>query len=291
MRLSVIIPAYMEPYLQRTVDSLLAASELAGGLEVIVVFDGAWARKPLNYDPRVKVIQFDEHRGLRAAINAGIEQASGDFVMKVDAHCAFGPGFDRIMVENCADNWVAIPRRYALNDSTWTPARTGYPRDYHYLNFPTWSEGYGYIMSAHHWDLRGRRETIDDTMTFQGSCWMVMRDFYIRFIKRLDDSHKTYGPFWLEYLEVGLRYWLGGGEVKVNKGTWYAHLAKQKRHYDSNHSREHKTGFPRVKYSAWAARHWINNQEPGMVHPFEWLIDKFSPVPTWPADKNLWRIA
>lgn len=291
MRLSVIIPAYQEPYVQRTVDSLLAASSLGGDLEILVVLDGRWRDEAVQGDARVRVLQLDGHLGLRSAINAGLAAARGKFVLKVDAHCDFDQGFDRKMVEGCQEDWVLIPRRYALEEDSWRPTRLSHPRDYHYLNYPVYVEGYGYSMTAHVWDRRGRRRPVDDTMTFQGSCWMVHRGHFDRLLGRLDDSPKRYGSFWLEYLEIGCTYWLSGGEVKVTKDTWYAHLAKQARHYEGEEfSRAYKMGWPRLRHSAWASRHWLDNREPGMKYPFAWLVEKFWPVPTWPENRQLWRI-
>lgn len=290
MKLSVIIPAYAEPYLQKTVDSLLESSVLGKDLEIIAVLDGPWLRSPLRQDPRVRVVE-TPHFGLRPAINAGLAIAQGEFVMKVDAHCAFGPEFDRLMVENCADNWVSVPRRYSLEESSWRPARLGHPRDYHYLNYPVWVEDYGYSMAAYHWDRRGvRTPDIDDTLIFQGSCWMVNRRYFDGLIGKLDDSKKTYGPYWFEYLEVGLKYWLTGGEVKVNKKTWYAHLVKKERHYEQGQGRHYKTGFSLIPYGTWAVKHWLNNHEPGITKSFQWLIEKFWPVPTWPEERGKWVI-
>jgi len=34
----------------------------------------------------------------------------------------------------------------------------------------------------------------------------------------------------------------------------------------------------------WGGHHWMRNEEPGMIHKLEWLVDKFWPVPTWPDD-------
>jgi len=32
----------------------------------------------------------------------------------------------------------------------------------------------------------------------------------------------------------------------------------------------------------------MNNEEPGMTHKMEWLVEKFWPVPTWPEDRSKW---
>ncbi len=284
MKLSVVIPGQKEPLMQKTINTLLEKSELGSDIEVFAVIDGPWMEPPVG-DSRVKIIQFPESRGMRAGINAGIAQATGEFIMKTDAHCSFAQGFDRIMVENCDDNWLLIPRRYSLDDTTWEIISHRPIRDYHYLSFPN-----GGGMFPQNWGLVKEECEIDDAMTFQGSCWVANRRYFMKYIGFLDDRLETYGTFAAEQLEIGLKYWLGGGKVKVNKKTWYAHLFKMPRHYNSGeyfkkNCEQNKKSFGWI----WATDHWMNNKEPHMVYLFEWLIEKFWPVPTWPEDKNQWR--
>lgn len=277
MKLSVIIPAFKEPYLQRTIDSFLDNSALDGEVEVIAVIDGPWMPQEVKADKRVKVIQAPQTRGMRASINAGLEAAQGEYVLKADAHCAFGLGFDKIMVENCEPDWLAIPRMYALNDALWEPTKMRWPRDHHYLQFPV---PHG-RMAPYHYRPNAIGEIVD-TMSFQGSCWLAHRETFMKRVGFLDDNPKTYGSFAGDQLEIGLKYWLGGGEVKVNRKAWYAHLWKMPRHYATpdfkRKSREQMAGWP------WATAHWFNNEEPGMVHKLSWLIEKFWPIPGWPED-------
>ena len=282
MKLSVIIPAYKEPYIQKTIDSLLDVSELGGELEIIPVLDGPWMVGTIRPDFRVRTIQFTRNKGMRAAINAGLESAIGDFVLKVDAHCAFAQGFDRIIVENCEENWLMVPREYSLDENTWGIIKKRRFRDYHYLNFP----GTGF-MTPQTDKVTNSKLEIDDTMAFQGSCWMANRNFFMENVGFLDDRPYLYGPFAADQLEMGLKYWLKGHSVKVNKKTWYAHLWKMPRHYFSGeYGKKPSLGAN----WAWATDHWFNNREPNMIHSLSWLIEKFWPVPTWPEDRNLWRI-
>ena len=268
--------------MQRTINSFLQASELGGDVEILPVLDGPWIKNPID-DSRVWPIRLKPARGMRAAINAGLSEASGDYIMKVDAHCAFAPGFDRIMLENCQDDQLVIPRRYALDDILWAPDKVDSPRDYHYLLYPANGQ-----MTIHHWERQGDPELeIDDTMTFQGSCWIANRREFMRRVGFLDDREGTYGSFAAEQLEVGLKYWLGGGEVKVNKKAWYAHLWKMPRHYATG---GYEKKLPWRENWCWAARHWINDKEPGTIRPFSWLVEKFWPVPGWPDDRNQWGL-
>ena len=285
MRLSVIIPAKKEPFLQKTIDSFLAASDLGCDVEVLAVLDGPWMKEP-NSDKRVKVIRLPEPKGMRGAINAGLAEATGEFLMKLDAHCAFDQGFDKKMIESYSDDRLLIPRRYSLDDINWCikAHRMKWPHDYHYLTFPT--PGYT-LMTPQGYIRNDRPETIDDTMTFQGSCWLANRETFMRRVGFLDDREETYGSFAAEQLEVGLKYWLGGGEVKVIKTTWYAHLWKMPRHYATG---EFEAKLLRFKNNwVWSTKHWTNNEEPNMIYPFNWLVERFWPIPGWPEDRNQWE--
>lgn len=289
---SIIIPCYKDPYLQRTIDSLLKNAE--GKIEVIPILDGYTPPKPLKKDPRVKPVILSTNVGMRASINAGVKKAKGKFIMKCDAHCIFGEGYDKIMARNCAENWIMIPRRYSLDDINWKRDEKRPARDYHYLTIPMRNNGYGICMSNQEWLRRGyeRRDPkydIDDTMSFQGSCWFANRKYYLKHIHPLNGSIDAYGPFGGEQTEIGLKYWLGGGANKVIKKTWYAHLSKQPRHYAAGlFDRHYKINKHTANSRTWTSKHWINNEEPNMIHPLSWLVEKFWPVPTWPEDKKLW---
>lgn len=289
--LSVIIPSFKDPFLQKTIDSLLENSR--GKIEVIAVLDGYTPPKPIKADPRVKILILPQNLGMRFAINAGIAKARGKFLMKTDSHCLFGPGFDVILTQNCAENWLVIPRRYSLDENKWERIETRPVRDYHYLTFPTYIRGYGISISNQDWLRRGSERPgpeydIDDTMTFQGSCWLANRKHFLKRVGSLDGRRETYSPFGGEQLEIGLKYWLGGDEVKVVKKTWYAHLSKQPRHYkDGIFPRGYKN-YLAARGRTWAAKHWMEGNEPNMVHSLSWLVEKFWPVPTWPEDRKLW---
>jgi glycosyltransferase involved in cell wall biosynthesis len=292
---SIIIPTNKDPYAQKTIDSLLENSQ--GKIELIVVLDGFIPEVRFKKDPRVKIINTIQKVGMRTAINTGLRMARGKFIMKCDCHCLFGPGYDKILSQNCKDNWLMIPRRYSLDELTFTRDESRPIRDYHYLTYPRPIGGYGICLSNQDWLARadGRNSpeyNIDDTMTFQGSCWFANRKYFMKRVGLLDDRAETYGTFADEPQEIGLKYWLGGGAVKVIKKTWYAHLSKQPRHYNSGiYSRQFKADRIASQARTWSAKHWIDNEEPGMIHPFSWLVEKFWPVPSWPEDKNLWKFS
>ena len=94
MKLSVVIPSYRDPLLHKTIDSLLENAEEE--IEIIPVLDGYWPDKPIKNDPRIKIVHLGRNRGMRGAINAGVLVSKGEFFMRLDEHCSFGKGYDRI---------------------------------------------------------------------------------------------------------------------------------------------------------------------------------------------------
>lgn len=289
--LSIIVPSFHEPYLQNTIDSLLKNAE--GKIEILAILDGYTPPKPIKPDPRVRVIRLRKNRGMRGAINAGLKRAKGNFIMKCDAHCAFAPGFDRMMTKYCRPNWLMIPRRYSLDTENWNRKRQSSGIDHHLITFPS-PTSYGTILTVQVWYERkylgkGSIKEIDDTMIFQGSCWLANRKYFMKRVGFLDDRKETYGTFAGEHVEIGLKYWLGGGKIKVIKKTWYSHLAKQRHHYSAGmFSRTYKSVSDNSHGYIWLSKHWMRNEEPGMKYPLSWLVEKFWPVPGWPEDRKLW---
>lgn len=115
--LSVLIPSRSEEFLKRTVESVLESSEM--DTEVIVVLDGEWASPQLDQHPKVKVVYVPESIGQRAATNLAARVSKAKYIMKLDAHCILGPGFDRILMEDCEPDWTVIPRMYNLHAFNW----------------------------------------------------------------------------------------------------------------------------------------------------------------------------
>lgn len=274
-KISVIIPSRNERYLRRTVEDLL--SHAAGPIEVLAVVDGLTTWPVPDEDPRVKIIRHDPPIGMRKCINKAVALAQGEWLMKVDAHCAFGFGYDEALRFDCDKNWIAIPRRYALDVEKWTIDLQQPATDAHYLQYPWLREPPCFHGCKWPERTNARRDwPVDDEMDSQGSCWFMHRDHF----RTMD--YVNYGDFFQESQELCLRTWMSGGRVVVNKKTWYAHWHKPR-----DLGRGYFIGRKsKSDAEAFAFDYWWNNRSPERKHDFEWLIDHFWPVPSWPAD---WR--
>src|SRR3989337_2508804 len=99
---SIIIPARNEIFLYKTIQDILAKAR--GPIEVIPVLDGYWCpADELISDKRVTYLQFGTSHGMREAINAAARKATGEYLLKCDAHVMFEEGFDVKLVADVPD--------------------------------------------------------------------------------------------------------------------------------------------------------------------------------------------
>lgn len=307
MDLSILIPSRNEMFLAKTVENIL--ENIEGDTEILVGLDGEWSDPPLPQHPKVSVIYVPQSIGQRAMTNQLARIAQGKYVMKVDAHCAFDKGFDVKMIAEMKDDYTLIPTMYNLHAFDWkckkcgnkwyqgqTPkhCKTDYDgkednpncdsteferdmvwqprkgrRSYFYrfdntLHFQYWGA------------FKDRPEAQGDvceTMSCQGSCFMLTKKKYFE----LDICDERHGSWGQQGVEVACKTWLSGGKLMVNKKTWYAHMFR---------TQGGDFGFPYPNPGIEKARQysrdlWFNNKWDKAIHPLEWLIAKFAPVPDW----------
>ena len=219
--LSVVIPSYKDPWLINTINSLLKHSDLGDKLEIIAVLDGYWPSFPLVQDPRVRYVHLGQNVGMKEAINTGVRAARGEFLMRTDEHCDFGQGYDRILTETCAPNWIVTARRYFLDPVKWEVMDIPYI-DYEKLVIQTIGNAKKY--TGFPWEERKEERKdimIDETMAMQGSMWVMARSWWDKVIGELQTE--GYGPMYQDSHEVVFKAWKKGGKLMVNKNTWFAH--------------------------------------------------------------------
>lgn len=185
--ISVIIPSLSEPYLQKTIKDLY--EHAVGEIEILVGHDE------------------DDQIGQRAQMNRLAKRAKGDVLMKCDAHCSFGPGFDKIMLEDMDDRTILAPFLLPLNGETWT---LGNNRHSAYV-FDT-------NLVMHH--APNNTELVNETMALQGSCFMVTTENYWRW----NLCEEKLGSWGGQGSELGIKAFLNGGVCKTTKKTYYGHV-------------------------------------------------------------------
>ena len=126
---SIVVPVYkVEKYLDECVESLV--SQTWSNIEIILIDDGspdncsamcdAWAEK----DSRIKVIH-KENGGVSAARNAGIEEASGEWIVFVDSDDVVAIDMVQSLLNASADSGcLAVSSVERITNQVPPPSRT-----------------------------------------------------------------------------------------------------------------------------------------------------------------------
>lgn len=278
-KVSIIIPVRGEKQenLQRTLDSIW--DNVKGDYEVIVGYNGSPFILPKNINNNYLGIFLPRNVGIKTNINMLAALATGDYILKTDAHCSFSEGFDEILKADMQDDWIVTPRFFVLDGKTWEWQDERF-YDYFYLSCPFTDKRGVRFKAGGHWQEKTQEKLnvlIDETPQIHGSCWFMKKDHFFKLGGfPIEDDPYGHGqePIWL-----ALKNWLRGGKVMINKKCWYAHLHQNSkdRGYPEN---EKETEFT---YS-YTANYWLRNKDSKAIYKFEWFVEKFMPMPTWPKD-------
>jgi len=311
--ISVLIPSRNEFLLRKTIETTLEAAE--GDIEIIAVCDGYWPVPNISDDDRVTLIHHSEPVGQRRAVNEAAEIAKGKYILKTDGHSMFDKGFDIKLAADCEYDWTVIPRMYNLHAFDWVcrdsagDVRHRFYQDKfnpHKKNLcpdckqelgpDSWTK----LEIEYVWKIRRHKRTdfmymdkdlrvqywnsyrkrpaakgdIVDVMNGQGACWFQHRDRFLE-MGGLDEKHGFWGQVGAE---VACKAWLSGGRHVVNKKTWFSHMFRTTGAFGFPYKIRGSKQEEARKYSRDL---WLNDKWPQAKRKFNWLIDKFKPVPTW----------
>ncbi|MBU1110793.1 glycosyltransferase [Patescibacteria group bacterium] len=285
-KVSIVIPSRNEIFLKNTIEDIL--KNATGEIEVFPILDGYEPpAEEIVKDPRVNYIRLPKvtYTQKRHGINHAISICTGKYVMSVDAHCMFAKGFDEQLVKDSQPNWVQIPRRHRLDAENWclqTQSDNRPPIDYEYIMYKPLFTDLG--IHGFKWDERTLERwdiPIDDTITFQGSCWFMEKDWFNKMGFMQVEGYTGWGQ---EAEEISFTTWLNGGRVVTNKNTWYAHLHKGQKYgrmYWMSRNENRKSYA--YSYSKWM----VENKD-----FFISLIEQFPLMPSWPSNwkEKLWKL-
>lgn len=292
--LSVLIPSNNEDWLARTCQDILAHSE--ADTEIIAVIDEArFAGPPLPTDSRLRVIVSDKRIGQRAAQNLAAKNSTARYVMKLDAHCAVEPGFDRKLLAVMEDDATLVPVMRNLHVFDWECAFCGvrvyqgpqpatcpecYSTPPQFEKRVVWnpkpnpsSSAYRFNKELHFKyfpELRAiqARTGLQETMSLQGSCFMATREAYWE--RELCDE--SWGSWGQQGSEVALKTWLSGGRVLCCMDTWYAHLFRTQTGFSHPYS---GNGSSQARAREICQDVFLNDRWPKQTRPLAWLLERF----------------
>jgi len=291
--LSIIIPSRTEKWLNRTIQDVL--DKATGEIEIFPILDGYGDTpyEPIK-DPRVKYISLPDNGQMqkRQGVNVGVSIAKGEYVMSLDAHCCVAKGFDEVLTRDCTDNMIMVPRRYRIDIETWDKTKNDprIPIDYEYFMWqkliPGFHDGAKKLKSGrfggYKWDERTKARwdiPIDDILTFQGSCWIMKKDWFKKCGFMKVDGYTGWGQ---EAEELSFTTWQNGGRCVVNKNTNYSHLHKGK-----THGRMYEWNLDQIRDSYnYSFEYWVNQNKEFFIS----LVEKFWKIPNFPENwkEKLW---
>lgn len=299
--LSIVIPSRNEKFLRQTILDVLANA--TGEIEIFPVLDGYEPpAEEIVVDPRVHYLRIplgDGESHKRQAINMMVDVCKGEYIMALDAHCMVAKGFDEQLIKDNQPNWIQVPRRHRLDADNWclqVQSDNRPPIDYEYLLFPYQppTNSPREPKRASHptlhdfkWDARSIARAdipVDEVMTIQGSCFFMAKKYFRDLGLMQTEGFTGWGQ---DGEEAGLKAWLSGGKVMVNKNTWYAHLHKGKYYGRMYHINKDSI----KKCEDYWYDFFVNNRWNKRIHDFDWLVEKFWPVPNWPDNwrEILWK--
>jgi len=122
-------------------------------------------------------------------------------------------------------------------------------------------------------------KNLRETMSIQGSCFMLTREKYFE----LDICSEDFHSWGQQGVEVACKTWLSGGRVISNLNTWYAHMFRT----------NNFGGFPYPNPESlvdinreFSRELFQRNKWPKAIHSFQWLLDRFKPNPYWDSEPH-----
>lgn len=234
---SVIIPygRYDKIYLKRTIESV--QNSAAGDIEILTEYDS-------------------KDEGHRVLTNRLAKRANGEYLLRLDAHCALSPEWDIRMKDSCKENTVVVPILSGLDVSSWK-----------------WKDVHAGLVVLDKqmrnvypmmWKDIEERDTEEDTLSLIGCAYMVRKEDF-------DPLNESYGKWGAAGLELSFRTWLTGGRVLVRTDVICGHLFRP----------EGKTPFGvdlNVLNNTYLriGRLWRDQRGKGQTRPLSWLIGKFA---------------
>lgn len=184
--ISFIIPTKNEPHLEKTIESL----------------------KENSYYTNEILVEEDTGLGQRGIINKLAKKAKHSIICKVDAHCVFGPDFDKLLLEDLDERSVIAPQVMPLDDVLWT------------VNHKNKMSNFAFNTDLIMEHLPPTEGMVTETMCMQGSFFMCYKDFYHE-AQLCDESLGSWGS---QAVELGIQTWYNNGKCLISKKTYYGHV-------------------------------------------------------------------
>jgi len=279
MKITVIITALDEPYINKTIDGIIESDN--GSLEEIIVIDDV-SKIPIQHS-EARVIRNKERKGLIWGRNYATELSKSDIIISIDPHCKItSRRWLSVISERLEKNYncIAVPKTYCLNPETWEEFNRDKPG---FKTIWNWSLDFWWKMPP----TRGPY-----TPAFAGHCFAFTKSWW-EYCGGFDTGMNIWGG---ENIEFALRTWLFGGTVEV-VDCFVSHWFKERFQYEmkmsvllENKARMAESWFDDYKNRFYASvgnqrgtinfgdiSHNLRYKARKQQHSFEWFLKRFHP--------------
>lgn len=290
VKLSILIPARNEEFLQNTIDDL--ESKLEDDTEILVALDN-WKNPPKIKIKRGKVIKTS--KGQRGATNELARLSKAPYLMKVDAHCSFSKGFDKEMLKDMGEDITLVPVLLNLRPYEWkcplghrfyqnkepihcNQCDNKMEKDIIWQTIPKpVTSSFTFTTDLiFAYNLEQPTTRLTETMAIQGSGWMVStKKFW-----ELELSDERFGSWGQQGVEVACKTWLSGGKVLNTKDAWMGHWFRQEDEFPYQRDMKQVDKAYQVSKSFFLKGEWGK-----ALYNLEWLIKKFNYPADWTEEK------
>jgi len=295
-KLSILIPARQEEFLQQTIDDIFKHAE--GDIEVLVGLDGWYADIPQRNN--LKVFYYSESKGQRGCMNALARQAEGNYLMKCDAHMSFSQGFDMELLKLKEEATVILPALCNLHVYNWICDK-GHRKNGEQFEKVSVCEQCGGelkkelvwkpipkpVMTNYYFDTnlhfqyceeQDDEHEITETMSTQGACFMVSKKDYWD----LELCDEKFGSWGQQGTEISCKVWLSGGRIISTRNAFNAHWFRVF---------PYKNPVEKILETQKYSRDlFLNDKWEKQIYPLIWLVDKFGYPGDWKGSDVLEKI-
>jgi len=208
VNVTVIIPTGKNEKINninRTIKSVLNNSSMS--VEILVLADG-W--EPDGINTNAKISSSCINIGERKTVNRGFKEAEGDYVLRIDAHCAMSKDWDKILLDQYKKNTISLCILDALDEETWGSLNHRYT--FVYVNPSCEEKWWG--------DYPEGLITCEPTMSLTGCGWFCDKNLFLNKLQFDEDLSKwgCIGP------ELTAKIERINGSIILNKNVTCLHL-------------------------------------------------------------------
>lgn len=226
MKLSLLITSHNDnEECHLTVES--ARQKAAGGVEIVVLDDAS----PAHLPPQAGAVQL--RTSLRAGVGPGRYlaacRATGDWLLIVDSHCRFEPGWDEAALAVAASRtertvWNFQCVGLAPGDMDMTKPHGCYTGSRLLFTGQDPNQPTRWQVLEGKWES-GTKDG-DEVGGLMGACYMVQRDWFFQL-----GALKMLRYWGSDEPDLALRAWLCGGECRFTKAVRVGHQFRQVAHH------------------------------------------------------------